>query len=146
MLYVKINKTMQETCRSLYSQISTREIRNVNHTGLSLQREGSLTCLLPRSLGMQVVNRLLSVRPNHTQILPTSLFLSSTHLSQSIYSTISLPYTLIKSIVYLEFSPDKVFLLVYRNYLDGRCPLYFTSLSSNHVLSFFMHMGLMGLS
>lgn len=141
---------MQETCRSLYSQISTREIRNANHTGLSLQRDGSLTCLLPRSLGMQVVNRLvtsvLSVRPGHTQILPTSLFLSSTHLSQSIYSTISPPYTLIKSIVCLEFSPDKVFQLVYRNYLDGRCPLYFTSLSSNHVLSFVMHMGLMGLS
>lgn len=42
---------VQEACRSLCSQIITRETSNVKHTGLSLQREICVACFLLREVG-----------------------------------------------------------------------------------------------
>lgn len=41
---------VQEACRSLCSQIITRETSNVKHTGLSLQREICVACFLLREV------------------------------------------------------------------------------------------------
>lgn len=49
-----------EGSRSLSSQISTRETKNVKQAGLSLQRKKHFACFLPRRLGMAVVNSLVT--------------------------------------------------------------------------------------
>ena len=51
---------MLGTQGSLSSQISIRETRGVKHTVLSLQRKKWITCLLPRRLGMEVVESLVT--------------------------------------------------------------------------------------
>lgn len=57
----------------MYSQSITGGNRNVKHGGLSLQMERWRACFLPTSLGMQVVNNLvtfeLTVGPRLHQIL-----------------------------------------------------------------------------
>lgn len=45
-----------EGTRTLCSQISSRETRNVKHAELSLQKKRGLTCFLPRMLGVKEVN------------------------------------------------------------------------------------------
>lgn len=47
-----------EGTRSLSSQISSKETKNVKQAGLSLQRKKHSACFLPRRLGMDVVNSL----------------------------------------------------------------------------------------
>lgn len=56
---------------SLCSQISSMEIRNVKHSGLSLQRQRYITCFLPRNVGIYRVNSLVTcpicrTRPHQT--------------------------------------------------------------------------------
>lgn len=51
---------MWEVGMSLCSQVSIRRTKYVKHTGLSLQKEGGITCHLPRRLGTGVVNNLVT--------------------------------------------------------------------------------------
>lgn len=49
---------IQGAQRSLSPHVSTRETSNVEHVGLSLQRERYISYSSPRGLGMEVVNSL----------------------------------------------------------------------------------------
>lgn len=98
---------------SLCSQASTRGAGNVKHAGLSLQRERCTTRFLPRRLGTEVVNCLVTfalcawLRPHW---IP--------------------PRTLILSL----FSQ-----LICRRHLYGRHPLYFPESRWGHASSFDVH-------
>lgn len=47
---------VQETCRYLCSQISTRKTRNVKHSGCLLKRRRRIAYLPPRRLGTELVD------------------------------------------------------------------------------------------
>ena len=89
-----------EPWRSLCSQISIRETRNVKYLGLPPQMEGCIICYQHRGLGEDVVNSLvtfvLSVWLRAHRILLQTLIMSSS---------------------------------IYRTCLYGKCHLYFTNRS-----------------
>lgn len=55
---------------TLCSQVSTMGTRNATCTGLSLLREGCVSCLLPRRLGADLVNSLCAICVAETTLDP----------------------------------------------------------------------------
>lgn len=72
--------------KSLCSQIRTRETRTIKHEGLALQQKKCVTCFLPRQLGLDVVDSLVTcdtvrARPHlipQTLVYPRLCLLPST--------------------------------------------------------------------
>lgn len=74
---------VQETCRYLCSQISTRKTRNVKHSGCLLKRRRRIAYLPPRRLGTELVD----IQVTFVLVIWTHLTSSPNLYLESVYLT-----------------------------------------------------------